>query len=315
MSVFDTFKQKAANLGQKMLVKMGQAEEFKETEEFTKSIDNFKMTRICVDDLAKKGKKMLEISAAASEARLAFYNSLLEFAGKSPTLDPRVVKYAEALKAYEEYQREFTQSLARVAVVPETDFYEKEITQTREKKNALSSLRTSRDAAAREKNKEQQPFKAEKAAAEYQRLDDKYKADRAALLEAVDGVERKKNHDVLKQVSLVFEEMYNMHATSYSDMATLEPEVKTTLNQLTSAEAKWPAAPAGHPSPAAPGAVPCSSATPSANPVPGVGAYRAMPAASNSPVYSPARQPASAPPHPPPAPAASPSAYARSAKC
>lgn len=70
--MFDALRIKASNLGQKMLVKMGQAEEFKEDEDFTARIGNFKATRLALMDIVEKGKKLLETMNAAAAAKLAF---------------------------------------------------------------------------------------------------------------------------------------------------------------------------------------------------------------------------------------------------
>lgn len=70
--MFDALRIKASNLGQKMLVKMGQAEEFKEDEDFTTRIANFKATRLALMDIVEKGKKLLEAMNAATAAKLVF---------------------------------------------------------------------------------------------------------------------------------------------------------------------------------------------------------------------------------------------------
>ena len=70
--MFDAFRVKAANLGQKMLVKMGQAEEFKEDEEFTKKIETFKSTRLSIMDILQKGKKYIEASMEMMTQKISF---------------------------------------------------------------------------------------------------------------------------------------------------------------------------------------------------------------------------------------------------
>ena len=70
--MFEKFKLKAANLGQKMLVSMGQAEEFKEDEDFTTRVQHFKDVRLAIIDLVTKGKKYLELSKATMAAKIEF---------------------------------------------------------------------------------------------------------------------------------------------------------------------------------------------------------------------------------------------------
>jgi hypothetical protein len=78
--MFDSFKQKAANLGQKFLVKVGKAEELKEDEDFTTKIQNFKQTRLGMMKLVQTGKRMLDAMTAETTAKLAFVcRSLLLF--------------------------------------------------------------------------------------------------------------------------------------------------------------------------------------------------------------------------------------------
>ena len=70
--MFDAFKTKASNLGQKMLVKMGQAEEFKEDDEFTQTVERFKATRLALLDILAKGKTYIESCATMTANKLAF---------------------------------------------------------------------------------------------------------------------------------------------------------------------------------------------------------------------------------------------------
>ena len=70
--MFEAFKTKASNLGQKVLVKMGQAEEFKEDEEFNRVIENFKATRLALLDILSKGKAYIESCTAMTASKLAF---------------------------------------------------------------------------------------------------------------------------------------------------------------------------------------------------------------------------------------------------
>ena len=74
--MFDAFKVKAANLGQKMLVKMGQAEEFKEDEDFLKKIENFKATRLAIMDIVTKGKRFLEACSNMTRQKIEFVSNI-----------------------------------------------------------------------------------------------------------------------------------------------------------------------------------------------------------------------------------------------
>jgi hypothetical protein len=239
--MFDQFKKKAAGLTQKALVKMGKAEEFKEDDDFVKTIENFKQTRLGLIDIMEKGKAMIDAQDEATTAKIAYFERIIEFSGKQQTLDPRVAKYAEALKRYEGYTKEFWTNVAKTVLVPQSEFIEGEVHNTREHKNTLSETRTLRDGANRERvSKDSQSFKTEKAAAEWKRLDDQYQSDRTLLLEHVAYIEKKKNNDLLKNITLLFKEQYNMHATAYSDMATLETEVQQANEQALAAEASNP---------------------------------------------------------------------------
>ena len=70
--MFEKFKTKAAGLGQKFLVKVGQAEEFQEDETFTNTITQFKATRESYRLLVEKGKAMIAAENNASAARAAY---------------------------------------------------------------------------------------------------------------------------------------------------------------------------------------------------------------------------------------------------
>lgn len=70
--MFEKFKTKAAGFGQKMLVKMGQAEEFKEDEDFTHRIEVFKATREAFKDLADKAQAMIKAQELAIQAKLTY---------------------------------------------------------------------------------------------------------------------------------------------------------------------------------------------------------------------------------------------------
>ncbi|KAA6395954.1 MAG: hypothetical protein EZS28_008525 [Streblomastix strix] len=232
--MFEKFKTKATNFGQKALVKMGQAEEFKEDEDFQKRVTNFKETRLEYQDLLIVGKKMIEAEQAALAARTAYFDRVLLLASKQPAVDPRVTQYMQALKSYEQYQDDLIKAQAKDIVDGVDDFQKLLIEPTRVKKNSLSDLRTSRDAAERDKvsKANTDAVKAQKAANEWKRIDDQYQADRADLLANLDFIEAKKNHDLLLFTSQFFEQQYTMHATTYSDMARTEPEVQQAIQTL-----------------------------------------------------------------------------------
>ncbi|KAH7823018.1 uncharacterized protein MONOS_1370 [Monocercomonoides exilis] len=246
--MFGALKQKATNLGQKALVKLGQAEEFKETDSFEKTIENFKASRQGVEEIVKKGKIMTAALRSASAAKLAYFQEVASFAQKSGVTDPRILKFTESLTRYEQYSADLPKALDAVAIMPQSELYEQVMQPANKMRHDLDDLRTSRDAANRERSKETGTFKTEKAASEYSRLDEKYKTDREVLLGALLEAEQRKTEGLLLQMSLMFEEMYKMHATSYSDMATLEPEVRATIGQLQASKASSSAVP----SPSAP---------------------------------------------------------------
>ncbi|KAA6367015.1 MAG: hypothetical protein EZS28_037458, partial [Streblomastix strix] len=230
--MFEKFKQKASNLGQKALVKLGQAQAFKEDDDFLRRIANFKETRLEYQAILLAGKKMIETEQAALAARTAYFDRVLLFASKQSTIDPRVTQYMEALKQYEQYQNDNIQAQAKDIVNGVDEFITQVIEPTRDIKNDLSDLRTSRDAALREKQasmQQQDPIKVQQCANEWKRMDEKYQVDRAVLLANVDYVEEKKNHDLLQYTAQFFEQQYTMNATTYSDMARIEPQVKQTL--------------------------------------------------------------------------------------
>lgn len=70
--MFEKFKTKAQGLGQKFLVKVGQAEAFKEDDDFIKKIDNFKATREGMRLLAEKGRYMINTETTAASAKIAY---------------------------------------------------------------------------------------------------------------------------------------------------------------------------------------------------------------------------------------------------
>jgi hypothetical protein len=261
--MFEALKKKTTNLTQKALVAIGQSEEFKETDEFIKTIENFKQTRTGMIEVLEKGKQMSNDHDAANLSTISYYEKIIEFAGKQEGLDPRVVKYAEALKKYVDHSKAFWTSVSSGILVPQDEFLETEMSATRDFKDELSETRTARDFANRDRTaKDAQTFKSEKAGQEWKRLDDKYQSDRALLLEHVAYIEKKKNNDLLKNVSMIFMEQYNMHATAYSDMATIEPEVKAALEQAkAAANTLTPPPPYAIPVPAT-----SSASTPSATP-------------------------------------------------
>lgn len=231
--MFNRLKNTATALQQKALVKMGKSEETKETDDFIAAVAKFKQIRVGYTDLVKAGSDMIEKQSAASQAKKDFLLQISTFAQKDGTLPPEVIKIVDALTSYEKYNTEFNSAIVRTVVLPQDDFVDNEIKITREKKNDLSSLRTLRDAALHDKNEQgQTQLKQAKAENEYKQIDDRYQKQRAELVNRLTHSDQRVNYELTLSLTDWFEEMYKFHATSYSDMATLEPEIKAYHDKL-----------------------------------------------------------------------------------
>ena len=69
------FERFITGLGQRILETVGQAESFREDENFTQKLEEFKQTRIKVKDLCDKARTFLNYELQARKARLAYVYS------------------------------------------------------------------------------------------------------------------------------------------------------------------------------------------------------------------------------------------------
>ncbi|KAK2947758.1 hypothetical protein BLNAU_17277 [Blattamonas nauphoetae] len=232
MTFFKKLKETASNVKHSMQVAVTKTEQFQETEEFKKKEeDNADMLKR-YEELCDLATKMVDTMTASAQAQTAYYNKYLEYAEVDPSIPRDVVKIMDALKSYVQYQTELVHTISKVAIQPDADFYKSLLKKAEPMRAQLTDTRLARDAASSDRVKGSEEFKNEKAAEKYRKLDEQYKMERRNLVELMDYCELKRNHDIVEHSAHMFEATYTYHATYYSDMATIEKQVKDALSEL-----------------------------------------------------------------------------------
>ncbi|KAK2943259.1 hypothetical protein BLNAU_21831 [Blattamonas nauphoetae] len=232
MTFFKKLKETASTVKHSVQVAVTKTEQFQETEEFKKKEeDNIDMLKR-YEELCDLATKMVDSMTASAQAQTAYFNKYLEYAEKDPSIPRDVVKTMDAMKSYVQYQTELVHTISKVAIQPDADFFKSQLKKAEAMRTQLTDVRLARDAAGTERVKGSEEFKNEKAAEKFRKLDEQYKVERRNLMELMEYCEVKRNHDIVEHSAHLFEATFTYHATYYSDMATIQKQVRDALEGL-----------------------------------------------------------------------------------